>query len=56
LLCYTEATDRCPTKADDVAASEWLADRVRRLAPGLHLKSRIQAWRGYYLAVLNAEA
>ena len=39
---------------DAVAAAEWLVDRVSRLAPGLHLESRVQAGGGQYLIVLSS--
>jgi hypothetical protein len=48
-----EAVCRCPTKADAVAAAEWLVDRISRLAPGLDVESRIQAGGGQYLVVLG---
>lgn len=50
----SEAMGRCPTEADAVAAAEWLVDRVSRLAPGLHLESRVQAGGGQYLIVLSS--
>ena len=50
----SEAMGRCPTEADAVTAAEWLVDRVSRLAPGLHLESRIQAGGGQYLIVLSS--
>ena len=50
----SEAMGRCPTEADAVAAAEWLVDRMSRLAPGLHLESRIQAGGGQYVVVLTS--
>ena len=50
----SEAMGRCPTEADAVAAAEWLVDRVGRLAPGLHVESRIQAGGGQYVVVLTS--
>lgn len=50
----SEAMGRCPTEADAVAAAEWLVDRVSRLAPGLHIESRIQAGGGQYVVVLTS--
>lgn len=50
----SEAMGRCPTEADAVAAAEWLVDRVSRLAPSLHVESRIQAGGGQYLVVLSS--
>jgi hypothetical protein len=50
----SEAMGRCPTEADAVAASEWLVDRMRRLAPGLHVESKIQSGGGQYLVVLTS--
>ena len=50
----SEAMGRCPTEADAVAAAEWLAGRVSRLAPGLRLESRIQAGGGQYLVLLSS--
>lgn len=50
----TEAMGRCPTEADAVAAAEWLVDRLSRLAPGLHVESRIQEGGGQYLVVLTS--
>ena len=50
----SEAMGRCPTEADAVAAAEWLVDRMSRLAPGLHLQSRIQAGGGQYVVVLTS--
>jgi hypothetical protein len=37
-----------------VAAAEWLVDRLSRLAPSLHVQSRIQAGGGQYLVVLTS--
>ena len=50
----SEAMGRCPTEADAVAAAEWLVDRLGRLAPSLHVVSRIQAGGGQYLVVLTS--
>lgn len=50
----SEAMGRCPTEADAVAAGEWLVDRMSRMAPSLHVESRIQAGGGQYLVVLTA--
>jgi len=50
----SEAMGRCPTEADAVAAAEWLVDRLSRLAPSLHVESRIQAGGGQYLVVLTS--
>ncbi len=50
----TEAMGRCPTEADAIAAAEWLVDRLSRLAPNLHVDSRIQAGGGQYLVVLTS--
>jgi hypothetical protein len=50
----SEAMGRCPTEADAVAAADWLVDRLSRLAPGLHVESRIQAGGGQYLVVLTS--
>ena len=50
----SEAMGRCPTEADAVAAAEWLVDRLSRLAPSLHVASRIQAGGGQYLVVLTS--
>ena len=50
----SEAMGRCPTEADAVAAAEWLVDRLSRLAPSLHVESRIQAGGGQYLVVLSS--
>lgn len=50
----SEAMGRCLTEADAVAAGEWLVDRMSRLAPSLHVESRIQAGGGQYLVVLTA--
>ena len=50
----SEAMGRCPTEADAVAAAEWLVDRLSRLAPGLHVESRIQAGGAQYLVVLTS--
>ncbi len=50
----SEAMGRCPTEADAEAAAAWLVDRLSRLAPGLHLESRIQAGGGQYLVVLTS--
>lgn len=41
----SEAMGRCPTEADAKAAAEWLVDRLSRLAPGLHVESKIQGRR-----------
>jgi hypothetical protein len=49
----SEATGRCPTEADAVTAAEWLVDRLSRLAPSLHVESRIRAGGGQYLVVLT---
>ena len=50
----SEAMGRCPTEADAMAAAEWLVDRLSRLAPDLHVESRIQAGGGQYLVVLTS--
>ena len=50
----SEAMGRCPSEADAVAAAEWLVDRLSRLAPSLHVESRIQAGGGQYLVVLTS--
>ena len=50
----SEAMGRCPTEADAKAAAEWLVDRLSRLAPGLHVQSRIQEGGGQYLVVLTS--
>ena len=50
----SEAMGRCPTEADAVAATEWLMDRLSRLAPSLQLESRIQAGGGQYVVVLTS--
>ena len=50
----SEAMGRCPTEADAAAAAEWLVDRLSRLAPSLHVESRIQAGGGQYLVVLTS--
>lgn len=50
----SEAMCRCPTEADAVAAAEWLVDRMSRLAPRLHLESRIQSGGGQYVVVLTS--
>lgn len=50
----SEAMGRCPTEADAVAAADWLVDRMSRLAPNLHVESRIQAGGGQYLVVLTS--
>ena len=50
----SEAMGRCPTEADATAAAEWLVDRLSRLAPSLHVESRIQVGGGQYLVVLTS--
>ena len=50
----SEAMGRCPTEADAVVAAEWLVDRLSRLAPRLHVESKIQAGGGQYLVVLTS--
>ena len=50
----SEAMGRCPTEAAALAAAEWLVDRLSRLAPSLHVDSRIQAGGGQYLVVLTS--
>ena len=50
----SEAMGRCPTEADAVAAAQWLVDRLSRLAPSLHVESRIQVGGGQYLVVLTS--
>ena len=50
----SEAMGRCPTEADAVAAAEWLVYRLSRLAPSLHVESRIQAGGGQFLVVLTS--
>ena len=50
----SEAMGRCPTEADATAAAEWLVDRLSRLAPSLHVESRVQAGGGQYLVVLTS--
>ncbi len=50
----SEAMGRCPTEADAKAATEWLVDRLSRLAPGLHVEPRIHEGGGQYLVVLTS--
>ena len=50
----SEAMGRCPTESDAKAAAEWLLDRLSRLAPSLHVESRIQEGGGQYLVVLTS--
>lgn len=49
-----EAMCRCPNESDATTAAQWLVDRLSRLAPGLHLESRIQAGGGQYLVMLSS--
>lgn len=50
----SEAMARCPTEDDARMAAEWLVDRISRLAPNLHVESRIQAGGGQYVVVLSS--
>ena len=50
----TEAMGRGPNEADATAAAEGVVDRLSRLAPSLHVESRIQEGGGQYLVVLTS--
>lgn len=47
------AVARCPDKSDAEEASEWLLDRLSRLAPDLSLATQIDPAGGGYLLVLK---
>lgn len=49
-----EIMARCPTEEDATAASEWLVDRVARLAPELSVSSDVEPGGGQYMVVLRA--
>ena len=50
-----EVVARCPSREDAEQASEWLLDRVSRLAPGLHVSSAIQPGGGQFLLALTTK-
>ncbi|MDJ0114116.1 hypothetical protein QM646_47140, partial [Rhodococcus erythropolis] len=47
------AVARCPGKDDAQEASDWLIDRLSRLAPSLNVETSIDAAGGGYLLVLK---
>lgn len=47
------AVARCPGKDDAQEASDWLIDRLSRLAPALNVETSIDAAGGGYLLVLK---
>ncbi|WP_024794972.1 hypothetical protein [Tomitella biformata] len=47
------AVARCPTKDDAQQASDWLLDRLARLAPELTLSAKIEPGGGGFLLVLS---
>ncbi|SCX15143.1 hypothetical protein [Candidatus Aquiluna sp. UB-MaderosW2red] len=49
-----EAIARCPSMEDAQAASEWLLDRVSRLAPNTSFKTEITPGGGQFLLKLSA--
>lgn len=50
-----EAMARCPTQEDAKKAANWLVDRMSRLHPDTHLKSRVDSAGGQYLVSLVRE-
>jgi hypothetical protein len=48
-----EIIARCPDQQDAEAASEWLLDRISRLAPELNLSTQITAGGGQVVLALK---
>lgn len=48
-----EAVARCPSESDAQQASDWLLDRVSRLAPDLRLTTQITAGGGQFVLTLK---
>lgn len=47
-----ELVARCASKADAIATSDWLLDRVSRLAPAVSFSTKIDEGGGQYLVAL----
>ena len=48
-----ELMARCPTRADAQEAATWLADRISRLRPDLHVTTEIEPGGGQFLLILR---
>ena len=49
-----EVVARCPSQSDADQASEWLLDRLSRLAPGARFETQINPGGGQFMLVLRA--
>ncbi|MEY4425258.1 MAG: hypothetical protein RJB56_885 [Actinomycetota bacterium] len=49
-----EVVARCPSQSDADQASEWLLDRLSRLAPGVRFETQINPGGGQFMLVLRA--
>lgn len=50
-----EVVGRCPSASDGRAASDWLADRLSRLAPTLRIVTSVEPGGGQHLLVLTVD-
>ena len=50
-----EVVARCPSREDAEQASEWLLDRVSRLAPNLQVSTAIQPGGGQFVLALTTK-
>ena len=50
-----EVVGRCPSAADGKQASDWLVDRLTRLAPTLPVTASVEAGGGQHLLVLTVK-
>lgn len=50
-----EVVGRCPSTSDAEQASEWLADRLSRLAPALSISTTVEQGGGQQLLVLTVD-
>ena len=49
-----EVVARCPSQSDADQASEWLLDRLSRLAPGVRFETQINPGGGQFMLVLRS--
>lgn len=49
-----EVVARCPSQGDADQASEWLLDRLSRLAPGVRFETQINPGGGQFMLVLRS--
>ncbi len=50
-----EVVGRCPSASDGKQASDWLVDRLSRLAPNLPVAASVEAGGGQHLLVLTVK-